>query len=149
MIVVLGYGNTLRGDDGVGINIIKKLEKMNLPGHIKIINGGIRGIDILMNVGEFQKLIIIDSFISDGKEGNLYRFTPPAFPEFEDKILSTHGPSWISFLKSKVESGVEGCWSNVVFYGIEIKNTIIGTELSPSISDKIPDYIYSIIKELQ
>ena len=149
MIIVIGCGNPLRGDDGVGVKIIQKLEKMNFPGHIKIINGGIRGIDMLMDIGEFEKLIIIDSVISDRNEGTLYRITPPTLPEIEDAVLSTHGPSWISYLKSKIESANEECWSNVIFYGIEIKNTMISTELSPKIAHKIPDYINSILRELQ
>jgi len=149
MIIIIGYGNTFRGDDGVGVKVIQKFEKMNLPEHIKIIDGGIRGIDELMNIEEFEKLIIIDSVISGGKEGALYRMTPAALPEIEDAGLTTHGPSWISFLKSKVESDDKDRWSNVVFYGIEIKNTMIGTELSPMIAHKIPDYINSILKELQ
>ena len=149
MIIVIGYGNPLRGDDGVGVKIIQKLENMNFPEHIKIIDGGISGIDMLMDIGEFKKLIIIDSIIGGGKEGALYRMTPTAFLKIEDAVLSTHGLSWISFLKSKVESGVKDCWSNVIFYGIEIKNTIMGTELSPKIAHKIPDYINSILKELQ
>jgi len=149
MIIVIGYGNPLRGDDGVGVKIVQKLEEMNLPKHIKIIDGGISGFDMLMDIKKFEKLIIIDSIISSGKEGALYRMTPPAFLKIEDAVLSTHGPSWISFLKSKIESGVKDCWSNVIFYCIEIKNTMIGTELSSKIAHKIPDYINSILKELQ
>lgn len=148
MIIVIGYGNPLRGDDGVGVKIVQKLKKMNFPKHIKIIDGGISGINMLMDIGEFEKLIIIDSIISGGKDGALYRMTPQALLEIEDTVLSTHGPSWISFLKSKIESGVKDCWSNVIFYGIEIKNTMIGTELSPKIAHKIPDYINSILKEI-
>jgi len=149
MIIVIGYGNLLRGDDGVGVKIVQKLKKMNLSKHIKIIDGGISGFDMLMNIGEFEKLIIIDSIISGGKEGTLYRMTPPELVEIKDMVLSTHGPSWISFLKSKVESGGKDCWSNIIFYCIEIKNTIIGTELSSKIAHKIPDYINFILKELQ
>jgi len=149
MIIVIGYGNSLRGDDGVGVKIIQKLKKMSLPKHIKIIDGGISGINMLMDIGEFEKLIIIDSIISGGKDGALYRMTPQALLEIDDTAISTHGPSWISFLKSKVESVDKGCWSNVIFYCIEIKNTVIGTELSSKIAHKIPDYINSILKELQ
>lgn len=148
MIIVIGYGNPLRGDDGVGVKIVQKLEEMNLPKHIKIIDGGISGFDMLMDIEKFKKLIIIDSIISGGKEGALYRMTPQALLEIEDTVISTHGPSWISFLKSKVESGVKDCWSNVIFYCIEIKNTMIGTELSSKIAHKIPDYINSILKEI-
>lgn len=150
MIIVLGYGNLLRSDDGIGVKIIHKLEKLNLPEHIKIIDGNIRGIDMLMDIDGFEKLIIIDSIISGGKkEGTLYRFTPTTLPEIEDTNISTHNSSWISFLKSKIESSSKNCWENVIFYGVEIKNTMIGTELSPKIANKIPEYIGFILKELQ
>ena len=149
MIIVLGYGNSLRGDDGVGVGIVQKLETMGLPDNIKVIEGGIRGIDALINTGEFEKLIIIDSVISGGKEGSLYRMTVPELPETKNVELTTHGSSWISFLKTKVESGEKDYWSEVVFYGIEIKNTMIGTELSPEIASKIPEYISSILEDLQ
>ena len=102
-----------------------------------------------MNIGEFEKLIIIDSIISGGKEGALYRITPPALPEVEEGILSTHAPSWISFLRSNIESSGKSYWSNVIFYGIEIRNTMIGTELSSKIARKMPYYTNTILKELQ
>jgi len=149
MIIVLGYGNSLRGDDGVGVKIVQKLERMSLPNHIKIIEGGSRGIDVLINTGEFEKLIIIDSVISGGKEGSLYRMTIPELPETKNVDLSTHGSSWINFLKAEVESGEKDCWAKVVFYGIEIKNAMIGTELSPEIANKIPEYVNSILEDLQ
>ncbi len=149
MIIIIGYGNPFRGDDGVGIKIVEKLGNMNLPEQVKIMNGGIRDIDVLMNIGEFEKLIIIDSIISGGEEGALYRMTSSTLPEFENTGLSTHSPSWVSFLKSKIKSNDEDCWSKVIFYGVEIKNTLMGTELSTKIAYKIPDYINSILKELQ
>ena len=149
MIIVLGYGNSLRGDDGVGVKIVQKLEAMCLPNHIKVIEGASRGIDVLINTEEFEKLIIIDSVISGGKEGSLYRMTIPELPETKNVDLTTHGSSWISFLKTKVESGEKDYWSKVVFYGIEIKNTTIGTELSPEIANRIPEYIDSILEDLQ
>ena len=149
MIIVLGYGNSLRGDDGVGVGIVQKLETMGLPDRIKVIEGGIRGIDALINTGEFEKLIIIDSVISGGKEGSLYRMTVPELPETNNVDLSTHGSSWIGFLKTAVESGEQERWSKVIFYGIEIKNTKPGTKLSPKIADKIPEYVNSILEDLQ
>ena len=149
MIIILGYGNILRGDDGVGVKIVQKLKAMCLPNHIRIIDGGSKGIDELINIEDFEKLIIIDSVISGGKEGSLYRMTIPELPETKNMDLSTHGSSWINFLKSKVESGEKGCWSKVVFYGIEIKNTLIRTELSPRIVNKMPEYLNSILEELQ
>ena len=149
MTIIIGYGNFFRGDDGVGIKIVEKLGNMNLPEHVKIINGGIRDIDVLMNIGEFEKLIIIDSIISGGEEGALYQMTSSTLPEYKNTCLSTHGPSWTSFLKSKIKSNNKDHWSKVIFYGIEIKNTLMGTALSKKISNKIPDYINTILKELQ
>jgi len=149
MIIIIGYGNTLRGDDGVGVKIVRQMETMDFPNRIKIINGGCRGIDVLINTGEFEKLIIIDSVMSGGKEGVLYRMTLPTLSEINDEDLFLHTPSWISFLKSEVESCRSSCWLRMVFYGIEIKNTTLGTELSPKIASKIPEYINSILKEIQ
>lgn len=133
----------------MGVKIVQKLETMCLPDQIRIIDGGSKGIDELINIEDFEKLIIIDSVISGGKEGSLYRMTIPELHETKNMDLSTHGSSWINFLKSKVESGEKGCWSKVVFYGIEIKNTVIGTELSPRIFNKMPEYLNSILEELQ
>jgi len=149
MIIILGYGNTLRGDDGIGVKIVQKLATMCLPNYIKIIDGGSRDTDVLLNTRDFEKLIIIDSVISGGNEGNIYRMTIPELSETKNMDLSTHGSYWIDFVKSKVESGEKNSWSQVVFFGIEIKNTAIGTELSPRIVDRIPEYLNFILKELQ
>ena len=48
-ILVLGIGNYLMGDEGVGVHIVQKMEKMDLPDYVEVLDGGTGGF-FLMNV---------------------------------------------------------------------------------------------------
>ena len=48
-ILVLGIGNYLMGDEGVGVHIVQRMEKMDLPDYVEVLDGGTGGF-FLMNV---------------------------------------------------------------------------------------------------
>ena len=61
-VAVLGLGNILLCDQGVGVHIINKLEQnYNFIPHVRIIDGGTSGIDLLHQFEDNDKIIIIDS----------------------------------------------------------------------------------------
>ena len=60
-IAVMGIGNILMQDEGIGVHIIRELEKYDFNPHIALIDGGNMGIDLLPFLDEHNKMIIIDA----------------------------------------------------------------------------------------
>jgi hydrogenase maturation protease len=77
-VLILGVGNILKKDDGVGVHIVQSLleRRSSLPGNISIIDGGTAGFDLIGEMSEWEKIIIVDALKASDKPGSVYRFKP-------------------------------------------------------------------------
>ena len=77
-VLILGIGNILQSDDGLGVYIAKHLmdSDVKLPDGVEIIDGGTAGFDLLGVMDGRDKIIIIDALNVDDVPGSVYRFTP-------------------------------------------------------------------------
>jgi len=60
-ILVLGLGNVLQADDGVGIHVIRALEAMDLPPHVALRDGGTIGLSLLTEIEDCASLVVVDA----------------------------------------------------------------------------------------
>lgn len=145
-IVVIGVGNLLMKDEGIGIHAVQRLQEMELPGDIDIIDGGTSP-DIVAYTRAGNKVIIIDSAKAGGEPGDIYRFQPEDLEDDASEILSAHEMGVPQNLKLMALSGNEP--SEVVIIGIEPGEIDLGTELSPELESKIPDIIRIVLEEIR
>jgi hydrogenase maturation protease len=88
-ILILGIGNYLMGDEGVGVHLVHRMEEMDLPEYIDILDGGTGGF-FLMNVfDEYGTVIFVDATM-DGKEGGTIAQIRPKFASDFPNALSVH-----------------------------------------------------------
>jgi hydrogenase maturation protease len=88
-VLVLGIGNYLMGDEGVGVHIIHNMEAMDLPDYVDVLDGGTGGF-FLMNVFDaYNKVIFLDATM-DGKEAGTIQILKPKFASDFPKSLSVH-----------------------------------------------------------
>lgn len=88
-VLVLGIGNYLMGDEGVGVHIVQRMEKMGLPEYVDVLDGGTGGF-FLMNVfDDYGKVIFLDATM-DGKKGGTIALLKPKFAADFPKALSVH-----------------------------------------------------------
>lgn len=88
-ILILGIGNYLMGDEGVGVHIIHEMEGMELPDYVEVLDGGTGGF-FLMNVfDEYGKVIFLDATM-DEKEAGTIMVRYPKFASDFPKSLSVH-----------------------------------------------------------
>jgi len=88
-ILVLGIGNYLMGDEGVGVHIIHEMEGMELPDYLEVLDGGTGGF-FLMNVfDQYGKVIFLDATM-DGQEPGYIKVRYPKFASDFPKSLSVH-----------------------------------------------------------
>jgi hydrogenase maturation protease len=69
--LVLGVGNLFRKDDGVGIHVIRGLERAGFPESVRLLDGGTAGLDLVTYMEDIDRLIIVDALISGGIPGDI------------------------------------------------------------------------------
>jgi hydrogenase maturation protease len=140
---VVGIGNVLLRDEGIGCHVAHALESVPLP-DVEIIDGGTCP-DVLQLVADADKLVIVDAVEGGGIPGQIYRFRPEDVELEEKRGLSLHDMSLMDSLKStQLWRGM----GETVIIGIEPRELSWGLELSPELQEKMPQIIDVVLDEL-
>lgn len=81
-ILILGIGNILLGDEGVGVHAIKYLESKKLPESIDLLDGGTGGFHLLKYMEDYNPIILIDATLDNAPEGTIRLIEPKFAPSF-------------------------------------------------------------------
>jgi hydrogenase maturation protease len=144
-IVVVGAGNELLKDDGVGVHIARVLAGLTFTSPVEIIEAGTVP-DCWQGDRSVAKLIVIDAVYGGGEPGAVYKFSPEDV-EFETCLMtSMHQLDLVNSLKL---SEITGCKpAKTVIIGVEPKEVAWGMELSRELRDRIPDIVEIVLKEI-
>lgn len=88
-VLVLGIGNYLMGDEGVGVHFINRIDPTKFPDKISFIDGGTGGFTLIPYIENHRKVIIIDATM-DGKEEGTIALLKPKFSNDFPVALSGH-----------------------------------------------------------
>lgn len=89
-ILILGIGNYLMGDEGVGVHTAMRLQQMNLTDNeVEIVDGGTGGFHLLQYFEEHETVILIDATL-DGNTPGTIRLIEPRFAKDFPRAMSTH-----------------------------------------------------------
>lgn len=88
-ILVLGIGNYLMGDEGVGVHTALRLQKQSLPADVEVVDGGTGGFHLLQYFEEHATVILIDATLDDNPPGTI-RLIQPRFAQDFPRAMSTH-----------------------------------------------------------
>lgn len=136
-ILVLGIGNLLMNDEGVGIHVISRLEKEGMQG-ADLMDGGTGGFHLLGYIQSYKTIIIIDASLDQYPAGNV-RVLQPRFAKDFPKQLSAHEIG----LKDLIDSAILlGNMPQLHLIAISVKDfQDMGMELSPEVEQSIPEVI--------
>ena len=143
-ILVLGIGNVLMGDEGIGVHVMKELENESFPDNIVLIDGGTGGFHLLEYLQEYPKIIMIDATM-DGKDAGTISVLEPKFASDFPKSLSAHDIG----LRDLIEAtAVLGDLPKMFLITVTIdKIQPMEIELSEKVKESIP-YVIDKIKFL-
>jgi hydrogenase maturation protease len=144
-IVVVGVGNLLLQDEGVGIHAIRALQELNLPEDIKLVDGGTSP-DLIAYTRVGDKMIIIDSAKTGGEPGTIYRFKPEDLAGGKGNLASAHEMGVAENLKLMELTGNKP--KETVIIGIEPATIDWGTELSSKLKEKLPELVKVVLEEI-
>jgi len=87
--LVLGIGNLLMGDEGIGVHAVRRLEASSLPEGVDVVDGGTGGFHLLSYFEEYGSIIMIDATM-DGRPPGTIRTLKPRFASDYPKTLTAH-----------------------------------------------------------
>jgi hydrogenase maturation protease len=126
--LVLGLGNVIMGDEGVGVHVVRALEKLRLPENIECLDGGTGGFILLEPLQGADHIILIDA-TDDGNHPGTVTRTTPRFSKDYPPTLTAHDIGVKDLLDAFYMQGGE---REVVLYAISIDpRQPISMELSP------------------
>ncbi len=150
--LVVGVGNLLKYDDGLGIHVIEKLKKMKLPDNVEIMDLGISGMDILHHSENFDRIIFIDAIKVGKSPGTVYRIKPRDVEVGDDSLrdmiyMSMHEIDLEKVIGLGRKLGQMP--DNVVIIGCEPKETNkMKIGLTKEVETAIPDIVQLVLEEL-
>ncbi len=141
-VLVLGLGNRLFGDDGIGPRVIQALQDISLPAGVKVVEAWgsfYHYWDILL---ESRRVIVVDSMFGGGPPGTIYRVGLDSF-EWQKSEGIPHEIPFPSVLKM---ASFYGAAPEVTIIGVEPKQLNCSLELSPEVAAKLP-VLTSMVRE--
>jgi hydrogenase maturation protease len=147
-VTIMGVGNILRKDEGVGVKVIEEMRQVDLPAQVVLVDGGTGGLDLIHIMEKSHKLIIIDACDAGAEPGTIWRFTPDELErEAKSPMVSLHDVDLIDAIELAKFLGKAP--SEIVIFGIQPKDIGWGTELTEEVKRKIPEIIDVVIAELK
>ena len=144
-ILVLGVGNLLLKDEGVGVQVVSRMMEMDLPENVEVVDGATAPLDILSLANDVDKLIIVDAVRAGGSPSTVYRLFPEDIEEYGQVPLSLHQLDLMQMLELCERIGRR---PYTVIIGVEPKEIDFGLELSPEVEGEIPQVIELILDEI-
>jgi hydrogenase maturation protease len=145
-ILVLGIGNILLRDEGVGVRVIERMQEIPLPDDVELVDGGTAGADLLDVLAERRKVIVIDAVQADCEPGTVLRFTADDLVRPDGVGMSLHE---LGLGEALAMTGQLGCApEDVVVFGIKPEDIGCGLELSEEIAASVPKVIELLLAEI-
>jgi hydrogenase maturation protease len=146
-ILILGIGNILLRDEGVGVHVANQLQTMDLPPDVEVMDGGTLGLNLLYYIEGRKKVIVIDTVGIGDPPGTIYRFTDQELGIKKSFLRTAHGIDIVDVVKTAEMLGKKP--EEIVFIGIEPEDIDEGLEPTALIAKRIPVIIELVMKELQ
>ena len=140
--LVLGLGNLVHSDDGLGVHAIQNLQTdPRVPSDVVLMDGGTQGLNLLPHIAAYQRLLVIDALDVGEAPGTLVRLEGKALQNLPGKA-SVHQLGFADLMVALDLLGESP--EEVVLLGIQPLSMEWGIEVTPQVRealDRIPDLV--------
>ena len=145
-VMVVGIGNYILQDEGVGVHAINRLMEMDFPEGVEIVDGGTHSYYLVDFFCQADNLIIIDAIQAGEEPGTMYRAPLEEMGlKSEENCTSLHQLHFIEAIKMV---NLMGYYPRVIVFGVEPQVIDWGLELTPSIAEKLPRLTELVAQEI-
>lgn len=146
-IMVVGIGNYILQDEGVGVHVVNHLKEMELPEQVSLVDGGTHSYDLVDFFCQADIIIVVDALKAGGEPGTIYRAPLEDLGLKKDEnSTSLHQ---MSFIEAVQMVNLLGHHPQITVFGVEPKTIDWGLELTPEISAKLPRLVELVTEEIQ
>lgn len=143
-VLILGIGNLLLSDEGVGVHAVRCLSLQELPPGVEILDGGTSGADLIDHLEGRAKVIVIDAASGEGPPGTIFRCEARDLIE-QNESLSLHE---FGLADSLHMAEALGCApQRVIVLGVKPATMEPGLELSPAVAAVLPHVLKLALAE--
>ncbi|MFZ5427127.1 MAG: HyaD/HybD family hydrogenase maturation endopeptidase [Thermodesulfobacteriota bacterium] len=146
-ILVMGIGNTLLRDEGVGVYAVRELEAMSWPRGVEFVDGGIFSQDLFHIYQDFDRMVVLDCVKAGGAPGDLHRLEEADLARASRKAVGVHDFGMLdSLLFAEVLGGRR---PTLVVLGVEPGAIEYGEGLTPPVAEALPELVRAAETELR
>ena len=145
--LVLGLGNLVHGDDGVGVHAIQRLQaNPHIPPGVTLMDGGTQGLSLLPHISGFRRLLVIDAVDVGEKPGTLIRLEGEAVEKLPGKPL-VHQLGFADLMIAMKLLGESP--QEVIVIGVQPQSMDWSTELTVPVRDSMDELVSIVIAQLE
>lgn len=146
-IMVLGVGNILYRDDGVGIRVVEKLlDRYEFSDNVTVVDGGVLGINLLGIIASADRLIVVDTVLNKGLPGDLHRIDHENIP---NRVLAKNSLHQVDLIEALTLCHALDHVPRTTIIGIEPKDlNTLSEDLTPEIAARVDDLIKVVLDEV-
>ncbi len=146
-VVIIGIGNLLLMDEGIGVHTINELEKYDLPRSVEIYDGGTGGFKLIDLIHNAKKVIFIDAVEIEKEPGTITIFkSEDVRSQYPKKRYSLHDTDLLEVIKmiELLDNAPE-----IEIVGIQPKTINYGTALSKELTDSMSNIINTVRRKIE
>jgi len=146
-VTILGVGNILLKDEGVGVRVVEYLDRMyDFGGNVQVVDGGVLGVRLMGVIGNTDFLIVVDAVSNRGAPGTLYRLADDQVPR---RVLAKQSMHQLDLPEVLALCAAIDKNPQVVVLGVEPQDiSTMDIELTPAIAAKVPELAAMALAEL-
>jgi hydrogenase maturation protease len=146
-ILVLGIGNILLSDEGIGVRVIEQMQEISLSEDVELVDGGTSGVDLLDILADRDKIIVVDAVDADCRPGTVLQFGIDQLMQKDLPYISMHE---IGIAETIIMTEQLGCApKEVIVFGIQPQKIECGLELSKALKHVVQEVVELILNELR
>jgi hydrogenase maturation protease len=146
-ILVLGIGNLVMTDDGIGVRVVQLIaERYRFPEQVTVLDGGTLGLDLLPQIEEARRLIIVDAVETGAPPGTLVRLSGEEIPLALETKLSPHQMGLKDLLT--VSSLLGQAPEEMVLWGVQPESIEMELRLSAPVAAQLEPLVGKVLEEL-
>ncbi len=146
-VVVLGIGNVLMSDEGIGVHAVEALQAhYDLSAEVEVIDGGTCGMELLPDLQGADHLIVVDAVRAGQPEAGIVRLEGDDVPAFFKTKLSPHQVGLSDVMAALRFGGGEP--GHVVLIGVKPVVLELSMELSPAVAARVDEVVGMVVSEL-
>jgi hydrogenase maturation protease len=147
-ITVLGVGNILLSDEGVGVRVVERLSRQYVfPDNVQVLDGGVLGVRLMGIIAGTDILIVVDAVKNQQAPGTLYRLADEKVPR---RVLAKQSMHQMDLPEVLALCNAIDKNPRTIVVGVEPQDMItMAVELTPLIAARVDDLVAMVLKELK